>query len=102
MTGIPLAMMTSWAWSYDGGPAYAVYSTLGLVLAHQILHAFDFHRRELPIGPDLNVNDWLWITPYSWKKLETQIECVGRLYAGSFWRKVQFYGNDVSVQVHCN
>ncbi|EZA60236.1 Endothelin-converting enzyme [Ooceraea biroi] len=100
--GIPLAMMTSWAWSWDGGPAYAVHATLGSVIAHEILHAFDFHRRRLPIDPDLNVEEWLWITPESWKRLETRIECVARLYARSFWRKVQFYGNDVAVQFDWN
>lgn len=93
-------MMTSWAWSWDGGPAYAVHATLGSVIAHEILHAFDFHRRRLPIDPDLNIDEWLWITPNAWKRLETRIECVARLYAKSFWRKVQFYGSDVAVQVH--
>lgn len=92
-------MMTSWAWSWDGGPAYAVHATLGSVIAHEILHAFDFHRRRLPMDPDLNVDEWLWITPNAWKRLEAKIECVARLYARSFWRKVQFYGNDVTVQV---
>lgn len=99
MEGIPLAMMTSWAWSWDGGPAYVVHAALGSVIAHEILHAFDFHRRRLPIDPDLNVDEWLWITSDSWKRLETRIECVARLYARSFWRKVQFHGNDVAVQV---
>ncbi|XP_011137459.1 neprilysin-1 [Harpegnathos saltator] len=100
--GIPLAMMTSWAWSWDGGPAYAVHATLGSIVAHEILHAFDFHRRRLPIDPDLNTDEWLWITPNSWKRLEARIECVARLYARRFWRKVQFYGNDVTVQFDWN
>lgn len=99
MKGIPLVLMTSWTWSWDGGPAYAVHATLGSVIAHESLHAFDFHRRKLPIDPDLNIDEWLWITPDSWKRLETRIECVARLYARSFWRKVQSYGNDVAVQV---
>jgi len=96
---IPLAMMTSWAWSWDGGPAYAVHATLGSVIAHEILHAFDFHRRRSPVDPDTNTDEWLSITPDSWKRLEVRIECVARLYARSFWRKIQFYGNDVTVQV---
>ncbi|XP_047359267.1 neprilysin isoform X2 [Vespa velutina] len=100
--GIPLAMMTSWAWSWDGGPAYAVHATLGSVVAHEILHAFDLHRRRLPLDPDLNVDQWLWITTESWKRLEARIECVAKLYARSFWRKVQFYGNDVAVQFDWN
>ncbi|TGZ54303.1 Endothelin-converting enzyme 1 [Temnothorax longispinosus] len=99
--GIPLAMMTSWAWSWDGGPAFAVHATLGSVIAHEILHAFDFHRRRLPMEPDRDVDELLRVTPNSWKRLETRIECVARLYARSFWRKVQSYGNDVAVQVHC-
>lgn len=99
MKGIPLVMMTSWAWSWDGGPAYAVHATLGSVIAHEILHAFDFHRRKSPIDSDLNIDEWLWIRPDSWKRLETRIECVARLYAKNFWRKVQSYGNDVAVQV---
>lgn len=99
MKGIPLVMMTSWAWSWDGGPAYAVHATLGSVIAHEILHAFDFHRRKSPIDPDLNIDEWLWIRPDSWKRLETRIECVARLYAKNFWRKVQSYGSDVAVQV---
>lgn len=100
MEGIPLAMMTSWAWSWDGGPAYAVHSTLGSVIAHEILHVFDFHRKS-SASPDQNNNDEkFWITPDSWKRLEAKIECMARLYARSFWRKVQSYGNDVAVQVH--
>ncbi|XP_076666127.1 neprilysin-1 isoform X2 [Andrena cerasifolii] len=100
--GIPLAMMTAWSWSWDGGPAYAAYATLGSVIGHEILHAFDLHRRRLPLDPDLNVDQWLWITPESWKRLEARIECVARLYARSFWKKVQFYGNDVAVQFDWN
>lgn len=92
-------MMTSWAWSWDGGPAFAVHATLGSVIAHEILHAFDFHHRRLPMEPDRNVDEWLRVTPDSWKRLETKIECVARLYARSFWRKVQSHGNDVAVQV---
>lgn len=92
-------MMTAWSWSWDGGPAYAAHATLGSVIGHEILHAFDLHRRRLPLDPDMNVDQWLWITPESWKRLEARIECVARLYARSFWRKVQFYGNDVAVQV---
>ncbi|XP_012226290.1 neprilysin-1 [Linepithema humile] len=99
---ISLAMMTSWAWSWDGGPAYAVHATLGSVIAHEILHAFDFHRRRSPVDPDMNTDEWLSITPDSWKRLEARIECVARLYARSFWRKVQFYGNDVAVQFDWN
>lgn len=99
ISGIPLAMMTAWSWSWDGGPAYAAHATLGSVIGHEILHAFDLHRRRLPLDPDMNVDQWLWITPESWKRLEARIECVARLYARSFWRKVQFYGNDVAVQV---
>lgn len=91
--------MNAWSWSWDGGPAYAAHATLGSVIGHEILHAFDLHRRRLPLDPDMNVDQWLWITPESWKKLEARIECVARLYARSFWRKVQFYGNDVAVQV---
>ncbi|KZC06197.1 Phosphate-regulating neutral endopeptidase, partial [Dufourea novaeangliae] len=100
--GIPLAMMTAWSWSWDGGPAYAAHATLGSVIGHEILHAFDLHRRRLPMDPDLNVEQWLWITPESWKRLEARIECVARLYARSFWKKVQFYGNDVAVQTYCS
>ncbi|XP_071650462.1 neprilysin-1 isoform X1 [Temnothorax longispinosus] len=100
--GIPLAMMTSWAWSWDGGPAFAVHATLGSVIAHEILHAFDFHRRRLPMEPDRDVDELLRVTPNSWKRLETRIECVARLYARSFWRKVQSYGNDVAVQFDWN
>lgn len=92
-------MMTSWAWSWDGGPAFAVHATLGSVVTHEVLHAFDFHRRRLPAELDQDTDDWLHVTPDSWKQLETRIECVARLYARSFWRKVQSYGNDVAVQV---
>ncbi|XP_011057203.1 PREDICTED: neprilysin-1-like isoform X2 [Acromyrmex echinatior] len=99
---IPLAMMTSWAWSWDGGPAFAVHATLGSVIAHEILHAFDFHRRKLPMESDRNIDEWLRVTADSWKRLETKIECVARLYARSFWRKVQSYGNDVAVQFDWN
>lgn len=92
--------MTSWAWSWDGGPAFAVHATLGSVIAHEILHAFDFHRRRLPsLEPDRDVDEWLRVTPDSWKRLESKIECVARLYARSFWRRVQSYGNDIAVQV---
>jgi len=91
--------MTSWAWSWDGGPAFAVHATLGSVIAHEILHAFDFHRRKLPMELDQNIDEWLHVTADSWKRLETKIECVARLYARSFWRKVQSYGNDVAVEV---
>lgn len=99
MKGIPLVMMISWTWSWDGGPAYAVHATLGSVIAHEILHAFDFHRRKSPVDPDPNIDEWLWIKPDSWKRLETRIECVARFYARSFWRKVRSYGSDVAVQV---
>ncbi|XP_018397031.1 PREDICTED: neprilysin-like [Cyphomyrmex costatus] len=99
---IPLAMMTSWAWSWDGGPAFAVHATLGSVIAHEILHAFDFHHRKLPMEPDRDIDEWLRVTPDSWKRLETKIECIARLYARSFWRKVQSYGNDVAVQFDWN
>lgn len=92
-------MMTSWAWSWDGGPAFAVHATLGSVIAHEILHAFDFHHGRLPVEPDRNIDEWLRVSPDSWKRLETRIECVARLYARSFWRKVQSYGNDIAVQV---
>ncbi|KAG5321089.1 NEP protein, partial [Pseudoatta argentina] len=99
---IPLAMMTSWAWSWDGGPAFAIHATLGSVIAHEILHAFDFHRRKLPMESDRNIDELLRVTADSWKRLETKIECVARLYARSFWRKVQSYGNDIAVQFDWN
>lgn len=65
------------------------------------VHAY-YESSTNTIDPDLNVDDWLWITPDSWKRLEARIECVARLYARSFWRKVQFYGNDVAVQFDWN
>lgn len=96
---IPLAMMTAWSWSWDGGPSYAAHATLGSVIAHEILHAFDLHHRRLPIDPDIVNDQWLWITPEAWSRLEAKIECVARLYAKRFWRKVKFFGNYVDVQV---
>ena len=96
---IPLAMMTAWSWSWDGGPSYAAHATLGSVIAHEILHAFDLHHRRLPIDPDVVTDQWLWITPEAWSRLEAKIECVAKLYAKRFWRKVKFFGNYVDVQV---
>lgn len=52
---IPLPMMAAWSWSWEGGPAFASYATLGSVIAHEILHAFDLHHRRLPLDPDLDV-----------------------------------------------
>ncbi|KYN03446.1 Neprilysin-1, partial [Cyphomyrmex costatus] len=85
--------------SWDGGTAFTVHATLGSVIAHKILHAFDFHHRKLPMKPDWNIDEWLRVKPDSWKRLETKIECIARLYARSFWRKVQSYRNDVTVQI---
>ncbi|XP_043274148.1 neprilysin isoform X3 [Venturia canescens] len=99
---IPLAMMTAWSWSWDGGPSYAAHATLGSVIAHEILHAFDLHHRRLPIDPDVVNDQWLWITPEAWSRLEAKIECVARLYAKRFWRKVKFFGNYVDVQFDWN
>ncbi|XP_015109217.1 neprilysin-2 [Diachasma alloeum] len=99
---IPLAMMTAWSWSWEGGPAYAAHATLGSVIAHEILHAFDLHHRRLPLDPDIGVENFLWITPESWNRLETKIQCVGKLYAKRFWKKVQFYGDPVDVQFDWN
>ncbi|KAG8036773.1 hypothetical protein G9C98_004095, partial [Cotesia typhae] len=98
---IPLAMMTAWSWSWEGGPAYSAHATLGSVIAHEILHVFDLHHR-LPLDPEINLKNWIWITPKSWSQLESKIECVARLYAKRFWRKVQFYGNEVDVQFDWN
>ncbi|XP_044585974.1 endothelin-converting enzyme 1-like isoform X1 [Cotesia glomerata] len=98
---IPLAMMTAWSWSWEGGPAYSAHATLGSVIAHEILHVFDLHHR-LPLDPEINLKNWVWITPKSWSQLESKIECVARLYAKRFWRKVQFYGNEVDVQFDWN
>ncbi|XP_033217497.1 neprilysin-21-like [Belonocnema kinseyi] len=103
---IPLPMMAAWSWSWEGGPAYSSYATLGSVIAHEILHAFDLHHRRLPLDPDLDVSlgneRWIWITPEAWRKLEARIECVANLYARSFWRKVKFYGSSVDVQFDWN
>lgn len=94
-------MMTAWSWSWEGGPAYSAHATLGSVIAHEILHVFDLHHR-LPLDPEINLKNWVWITPKSWSQLESKIECVAKLYAKRFWRKVQFYGNEVDVQVSQN
>ncbi|XP_051159480.1 neprilysin-1-like [Leptopilina boulardi] len=103
---IPLPMMAAYSWSWEGGPAFASYATLGSVIAHEILHAFDLHHRRLPLDPDLDITfgneRWIWITPESWRRLEARIECVANLYARSFWRKVKFYGNSVDVQFDWN
>ncbi|XP_031780463.1 neprilysin-1 isoform X2 [Nasonia vitripennis] len=99
---IPLAMMTAWSWSWDGGPAYAVYATLGTVISHEVLHAFDLHHRRLPLDPEPLSEHWSWITPEAWRRLEAMIECVAKLYARSFWRKVKFFGSSVDVQFDWN
>lgn len=95
-------MMTAWSWSWEGGPAYAVYSTLGSVMSHEVLHAFDLHHRRLPLDPDPINDQWSWITPEAWRRLEVMIECVAKLYARSFWKKVKFFGSSVDVQVNRN
>ncbi|XP_034940885.1 neprilysin-2 [Chelonus insularis] len=99
---IPLAMMTAVSWSWEGGPAYSAHATLGSVIAHEILHAFDLHRRRYNSDPILNVNNWLRITPKSWNQLEARIECIAKLYARRFWRKIQYYGDEVDVQFDWN
>ncbi|XP_014222216.1 neprilysin-1-like isoform X1 [Trichogramma pretiosum] len=99
---IPLAMMSAWSWSWEGGPSYAVYATLGSVISHEVLHAFDLHHRRLPLDPDPINNHWSWITPDAWHRLEVMVECVAKLYARSFWKKVQFFGNSVDVQFDWN
>lgn len=48
-------MMAAYSWSWEGGPAFASYATLGSVIAHEILHAFDLHHRRLPLDPDLDI-----------------------------------------------
>ncbi|XP_015589308.1 neprilysin-1 [Cephus cinctus] len=95
---IPIAMMTAWSWSWDGGPAYAAHATLGSIVGHEILHAFDLHHR----GQSLDTDQLLWLTPKTWRRLEARIECVAKLYARSFWRKVKFFGNNVDVQFDWN
>ncbi|XP_023288440.1 neprilysin-1 [Orussus abietinus] len=99
---IPLTLMTAWSWSWDGGPAYAAHATLGSVIGHEILHAFDLHHRGQPSDPDFDKDPWLWLTPETWKRLESRIECVAKLYARSFWRKVKLFGNSVDVQFDWN
>ncbi|XP_012267050.2 neprilysin-1 isoform X2 [Athalia rosae] len=91
---IPLAMLTAWPW--DGGPAYMAHATLGVIIGHEVLHAFDVHHRgQQP-------EEWLWLTAESRRRLETRIECVAKLYAKSFWKKVQFLGSSVDVQFDWN
>ncbi|XP_011500952.1 PREDICTED: neprilysin-21 [Ceratosolen solmsi marchali] len=99
---ISLAMMTMWSWSWNGGPTYDVYATLGSVISHEVLHAFDLHHRQLPLDLDPVSTQWSWITPESWHKLQVMIECVAKLYARSFWRKVKLYGNSVDIQYDWN
>lgn len=87
-------MLTAWPW--DSGPAYMAYATLGSVMGHEVLHAFDVHQRGQQ--PD----EWVWLTQESRRRLEARIECVAKLYARSFWKKVQFLGSSVDVQVIFN
>lgn len=84
-------MLTAWPW--DGGPAYMAHATLGVVIGHEVLHAFDVHHRSQ------QPEEWLWLTAESRRRLEARIECVAKLYAKSFWKKVQFLGNSVDVEV---
>lgn len=96
-------MMTAWSWSWDsGGPAYIRYATLGSVISHEVLHAFDLHHRRLPLDPEPVNDQGYWITPEAWRRLEVMIECVAKLYARSFWKKVKLFGNSVDVQVILN
>ncbi|XP_046614383.1 neprilysin-3-like isoform X1 [Neodiprion virginianus] len=88
---IPTAMLTAWPW--DVGPSYMSHATLGVVIGHEVLHAFDVHHRSH------HPEEWLWLTTESRRRLEARIECVAKLYAGSFWKKVQFLGNSVDVQL---
>ncbi|KAJ8672950.1 hypothetical protein QAD02_004211, partial [Eretmocerus hayati] len=99
---IPLAMMTAWSWSWDGGPAYSAYATLGSAISHEVLHAFDLHHRRLPLDPEPVNDQWSWITPEAWRRLEVMVECIAKLYARSFWRKVKLFGNSVDVQFDWN
>ncbi|KAK0098161.1 hypothetical protein PV326_010738 [Microctonus aethiopoides] len=98
---IPLALMAAWSWSWEDGPAYAAHATLGSVIAHEILHAFDLHRHS-PLDSNLTMKDWLWFTPESWNRLEAKVECIAKHHARRFWRKVQFYGDQVNVQFDWN
>lgn len=98
-TVIPLAMMQAWSWGWEGGPAYVVYATLGSVISHEVLHAFDLHHRRLPSDPDPSSEHMSWITPEAWRRIEVMIECVAKLYARNFWKKVKFFGNSVDIQV---
>lgn len=77
-------------------PRYIPYSTIGLIFAHEILHGFDLNG----IGYDSNGEPANLLTPESRVKLEARLDCVVKQFSSTFWKKVNFLGTNVDVQVN--
>ncbi|XP_068084571.1 neprilysin-1-like [Anabrus simplex] len=94
---IPLAML---AQPYFRGdiPRYVPYATVGLVFAHEMLHAFDLTG----IGYDAEGTPDEWFSPESRLKLEARLDCIIRQYATTFWKQVTFLGATIDIQFDWN
>lgn len=91
---IPLAVLTQPYFRADV-PNYIPYATIGLIFTHEILHGFDLTG----IGYDAKGEQREWFSPESRLKLEARLDCVVRQYAATFWKKVNFMGANIEVQV---
>jgi predicted metalloendopeptidase len=91
---IPLAVLTQPYFRADI-PRYIPYATIGVIFAHEMLHAFDLTG----ITYDASGDHSEWFSPESLLRLEARLDCVARQYAATFWKKVIFMGANIDVQV---
>ncbi|GLH13888.1 Neprilysin-3 [Gryllus bimaculatus] len=90
---IPLAVLTQPTFRADV-PRYVPHATVGLLLAHEMVHAFDL--AGIAHGADGAPADWF--SAPARLRLEARLDCVARQYAAAFTRQVAFLGSSVDVQ----
>jgi predicted metalloendopeptidase len=91
---IPLAVLTQPYFRADV-PRYIPYATIGVIFAHEMLHGFDLTG----ISYDAEGDPRQWFSPESLLRLEARLDCVARQYAATFWKKINFMGANIDVQV---
>ena len=93
---VPLAVLTQPNFRPDV-PEYLRYASVGLIVAHEMLHAFDLSGA----GYDARGRPRDWLTPDTRFRLEARLDCIARQYSTTFGKQVRFLGQIVDVQVRC-
>ncbi|RZF42294.1 hypothetical protein LSTR_LSTR003912 [Laodelphax striatellus] len=94
---IPLSLVTQPYFRSDM-PHYIQYSTVGLIVSHEMVHAFD----ALGAGWGGGGEQHQWMTAAARLRLEARLQCIAKQYSTNFRRQVSFRGVPIEIQFDWN